>query len=100
MRIAREEIFGPVLCILSYKTVDEAIDIANDTVFGLHAYISSKNLVKARQVAERIEAGRVAINEFSHDLIAPFGGYKQSGIGREYGEYGLEAFVEAKAITE
>ena len=100
MRIAREEIFGPVLCILTYKTVDEAIEIANDTVFGLHAYISAKNVEKAREVASRIEAGRVAINEFSHDLIAPFGGYKQSGIGREYGEYGLAAFVEAKAITE
>jgi aldehyde dehydrogenase (NAD+) len=100
MRIAREEIFGPVLCLLTYKTVDEAIDIANDSVYGLHAYISAKNLERARHVAQRIEAGRVAINEFSHDLIAPFGGYKQSGIGREYGEYGLEAFMESKAITE
>lgn len=99
MRIAREEIFGPVLSVITYKTLDEAIEIANDTTYGLHAYISSKDVDKAKQIAKRIEAGRVAINQFEHDLIAPFGGYKHSGIGREYGRYGLEAFLEAKAIS-
>jgi aldehyde dehydrogenase (NAD+) len=98
MRIAREEIFGPVLSILTYKTEDEAIEIANDTEFGLVAYISSADTEKANRVARKIAAGRIMINALSHDPLAPFGGFKQSGIGREGGIFGLEEFVEPKAI--
>jgi aldehyde dehydrogenase (NAD+) len=98
MRIAREEIFGPVLSILTYKTEAEAIEIANDTEFGLIAYISSADLERANRVARKIAAGRVLINTLSHDPFAPFGGFKQSGIGREGGIFGLEEFLEPKAI--
>jgi len=99
MRIAREEIFGPVLSIITYKTEEEAVEIANDTNYGLFAYISSADENKARNMAAKIQSGRVAINQFTFDLVAPFGGYKHSGIGREYGKYGLEAFLEPKAIS-
>ncbi len=98
MRIAREEIFGPVISIITYRTEAEAIEIANDTVYGLAAYISSSNTERANRVAAQISAGRVVINELSHDPLAPFGGFKQSGIGREFGEYGLEEYLEPKAI--
>jgi len=98
MRIAKEEIFGPVLSILSYKTEEEAIEIANDTVYGLQAYVSSTDIERANRVAAQIDAGRVLINGLNHDPLAPFGGFKQSGIGREYGEYGLEEYLEPKAI--
>ena len=98
MTIAQEEIFGPVLCIITYKDIDEAIEIANDSVYGLHAYISSENVEDAYAVAVQIQAGRVAINGFVDEPRAPFGGFKQSGIGREFGKYGLEAFLEPKAI--
>jgi aldehyde dehydrogenase (NAD+) len=98
MRIAREEIFGPVLSILTYKTEDEAIEIANDTEFGLVAYISSADMERANRLARKIAAGRIMINALSHDPLAPFGGFKQSGIGREGGIFGLEEYVEPKAI--
>jgi aldehyde dehydrogenase (NAD+) len=98
MTIAREEIFGPVLCILTYRNEDEAVAIANDTPYGLIAYVLSSDPAHARAVATRLQAGRVVINGAAHDPLAPFGGYKQSGIGREYGVFGLEAFLEAKAI--
>lgn len=98
MRIAAEEIFGPVLSIITYKTEEEAIAIANDTVYGLLAYVSSSNMERANRVASSIAAGRVLINTLSHDPLAPFGGYKESGIGREGGIYGLEEFLETKAI--
>jgi aldehyde dehydrogenase (NAD+) len=98
MRIAREEIFGPVLSILTYNTEAEAIEIANDTEFGLIAYISSATPERANRVARKITAGRVLINTLSHDPFAPFGGFKQSGIGREGGIFGLEEFLEPKAI--
>lgn len=98
MRIAREEIFGPVLSIITYKTEEEAIEIANDTDYGLQAYVSSSNLERASTVAAQIAAGRVLINQLSHDPLAPFGGFKQSGIGREFGSYGLETYLEPKAI--
>ena len=78
---------------------EKAIEIANDTNYGLFAYISSKDKDRANRMARRIQSGRVAINEFTFDLVAPFGGYKQSGIGREYGTYGLEAFLEPKAVS-
>lgn len=98
MRIAREEIFGPVLSIITYRTEEEAIQIANDTQYGLQAYISSSNMERAQRVASQIVAGRILINCLNHDPLAPFGGFKQSGIGREYGVFGLEEYVEPKTI--
>lgn len=98
MRIAREEIFGPVLSIIPYKNEEDAIAIANDTSYGLAAYVSSADTKRAERVAARIDAGRVSINKFTHDPQAPFGGFKQSGIGREYGVYGLEEYLEPKTI--
>jgi aldehyde dehydrogenase (NAD+) len=98
MRIAREEIFGPVLSIIPYKDEEDAIAIANDTTYGLAAYISSADPVRAERIASRIDAGRVSINGFKHDPLAPFGGFKQSGIGREFGIFGLEEYLESKAI--
>jgi aldehyde dehydrogenase (NAD+) len=98
MTIAREEIFGPVLCVLGYRNETEAIAMANDTIYGLHAYVVSSNIERARAVASQLDAGRVAINGAPHDPFAPFGGFKQSGIGREYGVFGLEAYLEPKAV--
>lgn len=98
MTIAQEEIFGPVLSIITYKTEEEAIAIANDTIYGLHAYVSSSDMARAQRVAAQINAGRVAINTIYHDALAPFGGFKQSGLGREGGLYGLEEQLEPKVI--
>jgi aldehyde dehydrogenase (NAD+) len=98
MTIAREEIFGPVLSVIAYKDEAEAIQIANDTVYGLHAYIAGDDITNAEKVARQIFAGRVMINALFDDSIAPFGGYKQSGIGREFGLYGLQSFLEAKSV--
>jgi aldehyde dehydrogenase (NAD+) len=98
MRIAREEIFGPVLCVITYEDEDEAVAIANDTPYGLQAYVESADRAHAHRVAERLDCGRVTINGAPHAPLAPFGGFKQSGIGREYGQYGLEAHLEVRAI--
>lgn len=98
MRIAREEIFGPVLAILPYKTEREAIDIANDTPYGLAAYIYSANIERAREMASQLRVGMVHINGADNDFRFPFGGYKQSGNGREWGKYGFEDYLETKAI--
>ena len=98
MRIAKEEIFGPVLSILTYRTEAEAVAMANDTEFGLIAYVSSANRERANRVARKLAAGRVLINTLSHDPFAPFGGFKQSGMGREGGIFGLHEYLEAKAI--
>ena len=98
MTIAREEIFGPVLCILPYDTEEQAIQIANDTPYGLAAYVWSKDNVHARRVGARIRAGQVALNGASGDMRTPFGGFKMSGNGREYGEHGLRDFLEVKAV--
>jgi aldehyde dehydrogenase (NAD+) len=98
MRIAREEIFGPVLSIITYKTEEEAIEIANDTNYGLQAYVSSSNEDRAHKVASQLNAGRVQINKLGHDPMTPFGGFKQSGIGREFGILGLEAYLEPRAL--
>ncbi|MDQ0354084.1 aldehyde dehydrogenase (NAD+) [Rhodoplanes tepidamans] len=98
MRIAREEIFGPVLSIIGYDSEDEAIAIANDTPFGLAGFVQSKDRARARTVAERIRAGRVYINGAAFDRSLPFGGYKQSGNGREFGVFGFEEYLEVKAI--
>jgi betaine-aldehyde dehydrogenase len=98
MTIAREEIFGPVLSIISYKDEEEAVRIANDTDYGLAAAVWSADEQRAHAVARRLRAGQVAVNGGADNLIAPFGGYKQSGNGREMGRYGLEEFFEIKAI--
>lgn len=98
MRIAREEIFGPVLSVITYKTEEEAVEIANDTTYGLQAYVSSSDEKRAHKIASQINAGRVQINGIGHDPMAPFGGFKQSGIGREFGTMGLEAYLEPKAL--
>ncbi|OXA72810.1 aldehyde dehydrogenase family protein [Flavobacterium aquidurense] len=98
MRIAREEIFGPVLSVITYKTKEEAIEIANDTTYGLQAYVNSSDEKRAHKVASQINAGRVQINGIGHDPMAPFGGFKQSGIGREFGTIGLEAYLEPRAL--
>lgn len=98
MKIAREEIFGPVLSIMSYDTEDEAIEIANDTPFGLAGFVQSGDLDRARAVANRIRAGRVYLNGAPFDRSLPFGGYKQSGNGREFGVFGFEEYLEVKAM--
>jgi len=98
MQIAREEIFGPVLSILTYDDEEQVIAMANDTVYGLAAYVQSSDLDHARRVAARMRAGNVHINYPAWDGAAPFGGYKQSGNGREYADFGLEEFLETKAI--
>ncbi|WP_328356888.1 aldehyde dehydrogenase family protein [Mycobacterium sp. NBC_00419] len=97
MTIAREEIFGPVLCILAYDDLDQAVEIGNDTDYGLYGYVSGADLDQARALARRIRAGAVTINH-AFDIKAPFGGYKTSGNGREWGEEGFEDFLETKAI--
>jgi len=99
MSIAREEIFGPVVVMIPYSSEDEAIDIANDTDFGLAAYVSSSDAARARRVADHLRAGAVMLNGATLDLNAPFGGYKTSGNGREFGEHGLSEFLETKSIA-
>jgi len=98
MTIAREEIFGPVLSILPYADEDEAVRLANDTAYGLAGYVSSGDLAHAQRVARRIRAGQIALNGANPDFSAPFGGYKQSGNGREWGVFGFEEFLETKAV--
>ena len=98
MTVAREEIFGPVLAILGYDTVDEAVAIANDTPYGLAAYVSGGDPEATRQVASRLRAGQVNINSAGPDLMAPFGGFKQSGNGREWGDHAFGEFLEVKAL--
>jgi aldehyde dehydrogenase (NAD+) len=98
MTIAREEIFGPVLCILGYDDLDQAVDIGNDTDYGLYGYVSGADADRAGAIARRIRAGTVAINH-ALDISAPFGGYKHSGNGREWGEFGFHDYLEIKAIV-
>jgi aldehyde dehydrogenase (NAD+) len=98
MTIAREEIFGPVIVILPYRSEEEVIGLANDTVYGLAAYVQSSDIDHARAVASQMRAGNVHINYPMGDTAAPFGGYKQSGNGREYGKWGMEEFLETKAV--
>ena len=98
MTISREEIFGPVLSILPYKTEEQVVELANDTVYGLAGYVQSGDVEHARKVAAELRAGQININGAGPDLGAPFGGYKQSGNGREWGKYGFEEFLEIKAV--
>lgn len=98
MSIAREEIFGPVLTIIPYQTEEEAIAMANDTVYGLSGYVFGGSVDSARAVAKRLRTGMVHLNGAGLDLSAPFGGYKQSGSGREWGAAGIEEFLETKAV--
>ena len=99
MAIAREEIFGPVLCVIAYKDIEEAVAIANDTAYGLNACVYGAK-EEAIAVAHRIQAGNVYINASPRDCAAPFGGYKQSGIGREGGVYGMLEFTQQKALFD
>jgi acyl-CoA reductase-like NAD-dependent aldehyde dehydrogenase len=85
-------------CVIPYRDEAQAVEIANDTTYGLASYVLSSNLDRAKHVAEQLEAGRVAINGAPHEPLAPFGGFKQSGIGREYGLFGLESFLEPRAV--
>jgi aldehyde dehydrogenase (NAD+) len=98
MTIAREEIFGPVLSILPYDTEEQVIEMANDTVYGLAGYVQSGNQEHARRVGAELKAGQIALNGAPGDVAAPFGGYKQSGNGREWGKFGFEEFLEVKAV--
>jgi hypothetical protein len=98
MMIARDEIFGPVLSVLTYRTEDEAVEIANGTVYGLGGYIFASTPQRVRGVAERLRAGRVFINGANSNTAVPMGGYKQSGNGREMGVFGFEEYLEVKAI--
>nr|WP_047169888.1 aldehyde dehydrogenase family protein [Sphingomonas sp. Y57] len=98
MRIAREEIFGPVLAILGYEDEEDAISIANDTPYGLAAYLSGPEPAQLRRVMQRLRAGQVFLNGAGLDFAAPFGGYKQSGNGREWGAYAFHDFLETKAV--
>ena len=100
MAIAQEEIFGPVLSVIAYDSEDDAIRIANDSKYGLHAAVLGTDLSRARRVASQLRAGRVVINGMTDDPQAACGGFKFSGVGREYGRYGIEAFLEPRAILE
>lgn len=99
MTIAKEEIFGPVLCIIPYETEEQAIQIANDSIYGLSGAVSSANIERAKKVARQLRTGQVAINGGRFNIMAPFGGYKQSGNGREFGKWGLEEFLETKSLN-
>jgi aldehyde dehydrogenase (NAD+) len=100
MTIAQHEIFGPVLCVIAYDSEEDAIRIANDSKYGLHAAVLGTDVERARRVASQLRTGRVVINGMTDDPQAPWGGFKYSGVGREYGSYGIEAFVEPRAILE
>jgi aldehyde dehydrogenase (NAD+) len=97
MTIAREEIFGPVLTMIPYDSVEAAVAMANDTDYGLSAYVQGPD-AEAKRVASRIRAGQIHINGAGADFSAPFGGYKKSGIGREWGDHGFDEFLEVKAV--
>ena len=99
MTIAQEEIFGPVLTMISFDTEEQAIEIANDTPYGLAAYFSTASEERAARVASQLRAGMISVNSASQNYTAPFGGYKQSGNGREWGEFGFDDFLEIKGIT-
>jgi aldehyde dehydrogenase (NAD+) len=99
MTIAREEIFGPVIAIMGAKDENDAVRIANDTPYGLAGYVSAGSVERARKVGRQLRAGNVNLNGVPNERTAPFGGYKQSGNGREWGKFGLEEYLEVKAIA-
>ena len=99
MVIAQEEIFGPVLTMIPFESEAEAIAIANDTPYGLAAYLSTGDDERAKRVAGQLRAGMISVNSAQQDFTAPFGGYKQSGNGREWGEFGFDDFLEIKGIS-
>jgi aldehyde dehydrogenase (NAD+) len=99
MTIAKEEIFGPVLAVLPFDDEAQAITLANDSIYGLAGAVWSSDVDRAMQVARGIRTGQVDINGAKWNPLAPFGGYKRSGLGREYGEFGLEEFLEIKSIA-
>jgi aldehyde dehydrogenase (NAD+) len=99
MAIARQEIFGPVLCMIPFEDEEDAIRIANDTPYGLAGYLSTSDKARARRVANRLRAGNISVNNSGNEYCNPFGGYKQSGNGREWGRFGLHDFVEYKIIN-
>jgi acyl-CoA reductase-like NAD-dependent aldehyde dehydrogenase len=98
MTIAQEEIFGPVLSVIPYGSIDEAVEIANDSPYGLSGGVWGADVEEAKAVARRIRTGGVEVNGGRYNPLAPFGGYKQSGIGREAGVYGLEEFLQTKSL--
>ncbi len=98
MTVAREEVFGPVVCVIPYDDEDDALRIANDSPFGLAGSVWSEDRAHASELARRMRTGMVGLNGFAPDLWSPFGGYKQSGIGREYGPVGLDGYLEYKSI--
>jgi len=100
MTIAQEEIFGPVLCVIAYDSDEDAVRIANDSKYGLHGAVLGTDLKRARRLASQLRTGRVVINGMTDDPQAPWGGFKYSGVGREYGKYGIQAFLEPRAILE
>ena len=98
MRIAREEIFGPVLAVIPYDDVRDAVRIANDSEYGLAGSVWTADIEQGMDIARRVRTGTYGVNQYTMDFIAPFGGYKASGIGREFGKEGLEHYVELKTI--
>ncbi|MGB7444551.1 MAG: aldehyde dehydrogenase family protein [Coleofasciculaceae cyanobacterium] len=100
MKIAQEEIFGPVMSIIKFKDIDEVVQRANNTIYGLAAAVWTKDITKAHAIANSVRAGTVWVNGYDvFDAAAPFGGFKQSGMGRELGEYGLQQYTEVKTVT-
>ena len=98
MAVAREEVFGPVLAVMAYDGEDDAVRLANDTIYGLHAGIFSADRDRALRVARRLRAGQIDVNGGGFNLLAPFGGFKQSGYGRELGRHGLDGYLEVKSM--
>ena len=99
MSVAQKELFGPVLCVMTYDDLDEAIEVANDSEFGLAAYVWSNDIRKSNYVANRLECGNVFINSYGYQSEIPFGGYKMSGIGREHGAEAMHEYTQTKSIT-
>jgi betaine-aldehyde dehydrogenase len=99
MKIAQEEIFGPVVCIIPYQGIDQAIQIANDSEYGLDGSIWCADREQGLAIARAVKTGSLSINGRGRDFSAPFGGFKRSGIGREYGVSGIESYIELKAVT-